>query len=261
MLLELATSFLLKTAKDSLHNWATKEGVSVIDELVKKEPWHFFGRRRAVVTRLADYAEAEVRQPALVALIKSEAKEYLRLPGLLCENSDKLPEKSRYPQKTLKVLPRCAINEAAHRRLTASLGTAKLLQDSQGGSDTLVAYFLRDLVQEFNRQYRKAYENKSPLKIGELRETEGDWTVLALDIAFPWPPATISGHYLVYNLRQERTRALRGAERTSLEGQMEELEAELGALDASAKQKLTDAMIFRVRSKYAAPRPDEWKIA
>jgi hypothetical protein len=260
-LIEIAASFLLKTAKDSLHDWAKKEGVSIIDGLVANEGFSLFGKRKAAISRLWESVSRQVEQPALVAAINLEANEYLRLPGLLCDNSDNLPEESgSYPLSALKALPRCAINDAAMTRLKNGIGKAQLLRDSKADSDTLVAYFIGDVVREFDKQYRKSYEDKTPLKVGELRDTAGNWTVIALDSVYPWPPSETSGHYLIYHQKLAEVKKLDRDEKKKIEDQMSRLEARLGNLDSTTKEKMTNNITFRTDSKFSA-QTVPWKIA
>jgi hypothetical protein len=258
-IIEIATAFLLQTAKDSLHDWAKKEGVGLLDGLVKQQSFNLFGKRRAVINDLWESISSQVRQPSLIAAINLEAEEYRKLPGLLCEHSENLPSQpGPYPQRPVKALPRRAVNEAAMARLKNGVGKAQLLQD-QTQSDILLNYFLTDIVREFDRQYSKVYDNKSPLKIGEARETAGSWVALGLDNAYPWPTTRTPGHYLVYNDDHTSFEKLGRDEKRRVEKQLTDLEAKLGGLDPQDKDTLVNSIVFRTASKYSSS-PHQWKI-
>ena len=259
-IIELAGSFLFNIAKDAFHDWAKKEGTDLIDGLVKNEKISILGKHRAATNKLWESVSSQVEQPALIAAINLEASEYLKLPGLLCEHSDNLPEQpGSYPLKGLTALPRRAVNEAAMMRLKKGIGNAQLLQDSQEQSAMLVSYFLTDIVREFDKQYSKAYRGKTPLEIGEVRDTAGDWVVIALDSVYPWPSAGSLGHYLVYHDKLANFKNLGRTEKKNVEATLTKLEGKLGGLAPKDKDALVNSIVFRTETKYSSASI-QWKM-
>ena len=266
-IIELASGFLYKTAKDSFSEWAKKEGVSLIDHFVKEgihtEGFSLLGKSHVVKDNLWKSVSSQIEQPALVAAINLEVAAYSNLPGLLCLNSDNLPDQAcPGVLRGITALPRRAVNEAAMKRLTKAIGNSQLLRESQAGSELLVSYFLRDVVREMDEQYSKAYLGRSPMEIHEPRETAGNWTVIGLDAKYPWPTSESPGHYLLYHDEFANFQNLKRKDKDTLETQLTKLEGKLGSFKPEEKNSLVDSIIFRLDSKfssYSDPK-ERWKM-
>ena len=261
--IEFTPKVLTENAKGSFGEWAEKEGEVFLKECVDKglhaEGFSLRGKDHLVKDNLWKLVSAEVEQPALLAAINLEAAEYWKLPGLLCEYSENLPSQPCMG-KNVAALPRRGVTEAAIQRLTKSIGNTHLLQGRQAEPDALLSYFIEGIAQEMDTRYAKAYRNESPMKIGDLRETAGDWTVIGLDPVYPWPDADHQGHYLLFHDGMAGFKKLSRGDKKSVEAALTQLEGSLGTLDAEKKGSLVESIVFRTEPKQSE-EPQQWKMA